>query len=160
MGKGIRKGRSMSMDKSSSRRVKANSFNEDTFFTLWFYSINFCLSGADECRDDQGTANKKKVKKIGIVGANKLGTIRADVEEDLGTSGVDIEKDSGIDRADKPGTGRADVGKDPGKGGADKPGTGGADKLGKSGADKSGIGRLNKSDIGGVDKAEKQLAKR
>ena len=43
-GKKTGEGRLMLMDGSSSRGVETNSFNEDAFFTLWFYLINIYLS--------------------------------------------------------------------------------------------------------------------
>lgn len=79
----------MSINSSSSRVIKANSFDKYTFFTLWFYLINICLFRASICRDDQGKANKKKVENIGIS--------RIDTEKN--TDRLDIEKNiSGINK--------------------------------------------------------------
>lgn len=167
IGKGTRKGRLMSINGSGSRRVGTNSSNEDVFFTFLFYLINFCLSKAGICSNNQGKANKEEAENIRTSGVDKLSTGGAAVEKDPCTGKADTEESpgtggadkSGIGKADKlgtggadkPGTGRADK---PGKGGADKPGTGGADKPGTSGANKPGTGRASKPDIGEADKPD------
>ena len=168
---------SMSMDGSGSKKVKAKSFDEDTFFTLWFHSINLCLPGAGVCKDDQSIANKKEAENTstgrvdkpatggvdkeedpstsgadaeenpGTNGANKLGTDRGDGKKDL--DGADIKEEPGISRVDKPSTGKRDK---PGIGVADKPGKGGADEPGTGGVEKLGTSKADKPNTAGADK--------
>lgn len=109
----------ISIDGSSSRKLEANSYDKNVFFTLQFYLINFCLSGAGIYRNDKNIANKKKIENIGTSGVNKLNTNRAEVEKEQRTGRTDAKNDLGKGRADKPGINRV---KKPGIGGTNKPG--------------------------------------
>ena len=77
------------IDANSSRGLGAITFDEGVFFTLWFYLINIYLSEICIYKNNQNTANKKKIENID--------TSRIDTEEKLGKGG-----------ADKPGTDRVD----------------------------------------------------
>lgn len=163
------------MDDNNSKKVGANSFNKNTFFTLWFYSINICFPWVGICENNQGIVNKEEAENIGTDGvdikkklgeideeeesgkggADKLGTSRVNVEEDPGKGGADNEKNK--DKADiEEDTGRAEVEKELGKSGAN------AEKdIGEVDVEKeSGTSRVDKPDIDGADKVERQLARR
>ena len=122
------------IDGSSSKRVEANSFDKDDFFTFWFYLINLWLPRAGVCVDNQDKANNKEEENISISRADKSSTGGVHIEQNLGRGGADVVKDSGISRRDKS--------EDLSTSGANKPGTGGAD---------------GEKDIGGVDAKKSQV---
>lgn len=79
---------SILIDDSSNRKMGANFLDKDTLFTLWFNSINVCFPKVGVYRDNQGKANKKKMKNIN--------TSRNGIEEKLGTSGTSKPDKGGV----------------------------------------------------------------
>ena len=52
MVEGTGKRQSMSIDGRDSRGAEANSSDDDTFFTLWFYSIKLSFPRTGICEDN------------------------------------------------------------------------------------------------------------
>lgn len=61
------------IENRSRKGVRANSYDKNAFFTLWFHSVHFCFSGVGIYKNNPGKTNSKETENTSTNAADKFG---------------------------------------------------------------------------------------